>query len=60
MKFQVGDKVLLIHSNEEGEVIDVINKQMVTVDVGGVQFPAKAFTEREMNPEAIVARETVR
>ena len=60
MKFQVGDKVLLIHSNEEGEVIDIINKKMVTVDVGGVQFPVytdqieypyfKRFTEKKPVP----------
>ena len=25
MKFQVGDKVLVLHSNEEGEIIDIIN-----------------------------------
>ncbi|WP_407521651.1 hypothetical protein PDL71_12830 [Lacibacter sp. MH-610] len=60
MKFQVGDKVLLIHSNEEGEVVDIINKQMVTVDVGGVQFPVytdqieypyfKRFTEKKPAP----------
>jgi hypothetical protein len=57
MKFQIGDKVLLTHSNEEGEVVDIINKQMVTVDVGGVQFPVytdqieypyyKRFTEKK-------------
>ena len=39
MKFQVGDKVLLLHSNEEAEVIDIINDKMVMVDAGGVQFP---------------------
>lgn len=60
MKFQVGDKVLLIHSNEEGEVVDIINKKMVTVDVGGVQFPVytdqieypyfKRFTEKKPAP----------
>lgn len=57
MKFQVGDKVLLLHSNEEGEVVDIINKQMVMVDVAGVQFPVytdqidfpyfKRFTEKK-------------
>lgn len=57
MKFQIGDKVLIIHSNEEGEVIDIINKKMVTVDVGGVEFPVyidqiehpyyKRFTEKK-------------
>jgi hypothetical protein len=57
MKFQIGDKVLLLHSNEEGEVVDIINKQMVLVDVDGVQFPVytdqiefpyfKRFTEKK-------------
>lgn len=57
MKFQVGDKVLLIHSKEEGEVVEIINKQMVKVDVEGVQFPVyidqvefpyfKRFTEKK-------------
>jgi hypothetical protein len=46
------------------QVIYDFNKGMYAfvndVTVGGVQFPAKAFTEREMNPEAIVARETAR
>ncbi len=60
MKFQIGDKVLLLHSNEEGEVVDIINKQMVTVDVGGVTFPVytdqieypyfKRFTEKKAPP----------
>ena len=39
MKFQVGDIVLLLHSNEEAEVVDIINEKMVMVDAGGVQFP---------------------
>jgi hypothetical protein len=60
MKFQIGDKVLLLHSNEEGEVVDIIDKKMVTVDVGGVQFPVyidqidfpyfKRFTEKKDPP----------
>ena len=39
MKFQIGDRVLIIHSNEEAEVVDIINDKMVMVDAGGVQFP---------------------
>jgi len=39
MKFQAGDRVLLLHSNEEGEVVEIINDKMVMVDVDGVQFP---------------------
>lgn len=56
MKFQIGDKILLLHSNEEGEIIDIINDEMVMVDVQGVKFPAyidqidfpyyKRFTEK--------------
>lgn len=40
MKFQVGDKVLVLHSEEEAEVVDIINDKMVMVDVRGVKFPA--------------------
>jgi Smr domain len=57
MKYQVGDIVLLLHSNEEGEIIDIINDKMVTVDVKGVKFPVymdqidfpyyKRFTEKK-------------
>ncbi|HEY4151227.1 MAG TPA: hypothetical protein VGM41_19955, partial [Chitinophagaceae bacterium] len=61
MKFQIGDKVVVMHSNEEGEVVDVINDKMVLVDVRGVKFPAytdqldfpyfKQFTEKKLFPE---------
>jgi hypothetical protein len=64
MKYQLGDKVLLLHSNEEGEVVDIINDKMVLIDVDGVRFPVymdqidfpyyKMFTEKkyfdERNP----------
>src|SRR3954452_1930070 len=60
MKFQVGDKVLVLHSNEEGEVVDIINDKMVLVDVRGVKFPAyidqldfpyfKRFTDKKIVP----------
>lgn len=39
MKYQVGDKVLLLHSDEEGIVRDIISDKMVMVDVKGVVFP---------------------
>jgi len=29
MKFEIGDIVLLLHSNEEAEVVDIINEKMV-------------------------------
>ncbi len=57
MKFEVGDRVLILHSNEEGEIVDIINKEMVMVEVQGVKFPAyidqldfpyfKKFTEKK-------------
>ncbi|MEO6290035.1 MAG: Smr/MutS family protein [Ginsengibacter sp.] len=39
MKYQLGDRVLILHSNEEGEVVDIINDKMVLIDVEGVRFP---------------------
>jgi len=61
MKFQVGDRVLILHSNEEGEIIDIMNERMVMVNVKGVKFPAyidqidfpyfKRFSEKKMFPE---------
>ena len=39
MKYQLGDKVIMLHSDEEGEIIDFINDKMVTIDVNGVKFP---------------------
>ncbi|MBX3255018.1 MAG: Smr/MutS family protein [Chitinophagaceae bacterium] len=39
MKYQVGDKILLLHSDEEGEVLDIINDTMVMVNVKGIKFP---------------------
>ncbi|MEO8416857.1 MAG: Smr/MutS family protein [Ginsengibacter sp.] len=39
MKYELGDKVLVLHSNEEGEVVDIINDKMVLIDVDGVRFP---------------------
>jgi hypothetical protein len=61
MKFQIGDKVVVTHSNEEGEVVDIINNKMVMVDVRGVKFPAyidqlefpyfKRFTEKKLFPQ---------
>lgn len=60
MKYQVGDTVLILHSNEEGKVVDIINDKMLTVDVKGVSFPVymdqvdfpyfKRFTEKKIFP----------
>ena len=60
MKYQVGDIVLILHSNEEGQVVDIINDKMVMVEVTGVSFPVytdqidfpyfKRFTEKKLFP----------
>ena len=61
MKFQVGDKVVIQHSNEEGEVVEILHSNMVMVDVRGVKFPAytdqldfpyfKRFSSKKLFPE---------
>ncbi len=58
MKYQLGDKIILLHSNEEGEIIEFIDKEMVMVNVQGVKFPVymdqidfpyfKNFTEKKL------------
>lgn len=60
MKYQVGDRILILHSNEEADVVDIINDKMLLVDVQGVQFPVymdqvdfpyfKRFTEKKIFP----------
>lgn len=60
MKYQLGDKIILLHSDEEGEVVDIINDKMVLVDISGVRFPVymdqidfpyfKRFTEKKLFP----------
>jgi hypothetical protein len=57
MKYQIGDTVLVLHSNEEGQVVDFINDKMLMVEVRGVRFPVymdqvdfpyfKRFTEQK-------------
>lgn len=61
MKYQVGDKVLILHSNEQGEITDIINDKMVMVNVGGVNFPVymdqidfpyfRQFTSQKLFPQ---------
>lgn len=60
MKYQLGDTVLILHSNEEARVVDIINDKMLMVDVKGVIFPVymdqvdfpyfKMFTEKKIFP----------
>lgn len=40
MKYQVGDDIIVVHSNDEGKVIEIVNDKMVIIEVKGVKFPA--------------------
>lgn len=61
MKYQIGDEILVLHSNEEGKVVEIINDKMLMIEVRGVKFPAymdqidfpyfKRFTEKKLVPE---------
>lgn len=58
MKFQVGDEVVVLLTNEEGVVREILSDDMVMVEVRGVKFPAytdqldfpyfKRFTEKKL------------
>lgn len=39
MKYEIGDKIILLHSKEEGTVVDIVNHEMVMVEVGNITFP---------------------
>lgn len=61
MKYQVGDDIVVMHSNDEGKVLEILNEKMVLIEVKGVKFPAymdqidfpyfKRFTEKKLFPE---------
>ncbi|MEO6404635.1 MAG: Smr/MutS family protein [Ferruginibacter sp.] len=40
MKYEIGDKIIVLHSDEEGTVVEFINDKMVMIEVRGVKFPA--------------------
>lgn len=39
MKYQTGDDILILHTKEEGKVVEVLSKNMLLVEVRGVRFP---------------------
>ncbi|HEX8357291.1 MAG TPA: hypothetical protein VF610_07775, partial [Segetibacter sp.] len=61
MKYEVGDDIIVVHSNDEGKVIEIINDKMVLIEVKGVKFPAymdqidfpyfKRFTQKKLFPD---------
>lgn len=60
MKFEPGDKIIVLYTGEEGEVIEILNERMAMIEVKGVRFPAyidqidfpyfKRFTEKKAPP----------
>jgi len=56
MKYQPGDKIIVLLTDEEGKVVEIMNEKMVMIEVKGVRFPAymdqidfpyfKMFTEK--------------
>lgn len=66
MKYQVGDDILVLLSNEEGKVIEIIDDKIVLIEVRGVKFPAymdqidfpyfKRFTEKKTAEKKIAPK----
>ncbi len=56
MKYQPGDKIIVLLTEEEGKVLEIMTEKMVLIEVKGVKFPAytdqidfpyfKMFTEK--------------
>ncbi len=40
MKYEIGDKIIIKLTNEEGKVLEILNEQMVMIELKGVKFPA--------------------
>ena len=40
MKYQEGDKIIVLLTNEQGTVVELMNEKMVMIEVKGVRFPA--------------------
>ncbi len=66
MKYEVGDKILVLATDEEGKVVELMNEKMVMIEVRGVKFPAymdqidfpyfKRFTEKKLFPEKSIPK----
>ena len=61
MKYEIGDQIIVLHSKEEGKIIDLLNDNMVMIEIGKVQFPVyldqidfpyfHRFTQKKKLPE---------
>ena len=69
MKYEVGDKIIVLISDEEGKVVEIINEKMVMIEVRGVKFPAymdqidfpyfKRFSEKKLFPSKAAPQKIV-
>jgi len=60
VKYQPGDDIVILHTNEEGKVVEIISNKMLLVEVRGVRFPVytdqvdfpyfKRFTKKQGAP----------
>lgn len=58
MKYEIGDKIIVLLTDEEGIVTEIMNEKMVMIEVRGVRFPAyndqidfpyfKMFTQKKV------------
>lgn len=70
MKYQIGDKIIVLLTEEEGKVVEIMNEEMVMIEVNGVRFPAyndqidfpyfKMFTEKRKREKRKVFIDDVR
>jgi hypothetical protein len=40
MKYETGDKIIVLQTDEEGKVVEIMSEKMVMIEVRGVRFPA--------------------
>ena len=70
MKYEPGDPIIVLHTGEEGSVVEIMNEKMVMIEVKGVSFPAymdqidfpyyKMFTEKKSLPKRKIFIDDVR
>ena len=70
MKYEPGDNILVLLTNEEGKVVEIMNEKMVMIEVKGVRFPAytdqidfpyfKMFSEKRQEQKKKVFIDQVR
>lgn len=39
MKYQTGDKIIVLHTGEEGIVVDIMNDKMLLIESNGITYP---------------------